>query len=328
MGLDRFGVHIQYRSMAKDTSQSWYFHDLSDSRLNIVPSNTTTVDVNNTNKIISGGGNIVDGGDIVTIFEVLTTSEYDETKITHNHNLAKSQKFSMLPTDWTNFELTFYSEFLLMNANSKLEIFGRSGKHVNGKPCEGTKYSTTITSDGHFVGTIKRFHSGGTQFLQDDGVLGDVEGQRVGIKFIVYNNTYDSNPTAVNLECYIDRFGDNIWELACQFSDVGYTTAPTLPCGDLNTAMITWGGPIVGLKLINIPIGGITIEKFSVREIDALAPKFDLLPPEVVVDPEYVSPPTSPPSTGYRTDLDDDDWDDDTDYPLPPWGEPGDNPGV
>lgn len=324
MTLDRFQVHMQYRSMAKDTAQSWYFNNLDDSRLNVIPSNTTTVDTNNPNKIISGGGSITDGGETVTTFEVLTTSGYDETKVIHNHNLAKSQKFAMLPTDWTNIEVTFYADFLIMNPNSRLEIFGRSGRHVNGRPCEGTKYSMHITSDGHFVTNIKRFHSGGTQFLQDEGVLGDVEGQRVGIKFIMYNNTYDSNPTAVNLECYVDRFGDNVWEMVCQFSDIGYLTAPTLPCGTLDTAMITWGAPIAGLKLINIPIGGITIEKFSIREIDALAPKFDLLPEPVVVDPEAVSAPTAPPSTGYRTDLDDDDWDVDLTYPPPAWGDPGD----
>lgn len=325
MGLDRFQVHMQYRSMAKDTAQSWYFHDLDDSRLNVIPSNTTTVDTNDPNKIISGGGSITDGGETVTTFEVLTTSGYDETKIIHNHNLAKAQKFAMLPTDWTNIEITFYVHFLTMNPDSRLEIFGRSGRHVNGRPCEGTKYSHTITSDGHFISNIKRFHSGGTQMLMDDGVLGDVEGQRVGIKSVIYNNTYDPNPTAVNLECFVDRFGDNVWEMACQFSDIGYTTAPTLPCGNLDTAMITWGAPIAGLRLINIPIGGITFEKFSIREIDALAPKFDLLPEPEVVDPEAVSAPTSPPSTGYRTDLDDDDWDDDTTYPPPPWGDPGDN---
>jgi hypothetical protein len=323
--LDRFDVHMEYRSaLLRDNSQSWYFQDLNDSRLNIIPSINTSVDINDPNRIISGGGTVSDNGDIVTTFEILTTSGYDDTKIIMNHNLAKAQTFMMLPTDWTNFELTFYIEFLNINANSRIEMFGRSGRHINGRPCEGTKYDLVITSDGHFRGNIKHFHSGGLEFLQDNAVLGDIEGQTIGVKFIVYNIPDDDNPTAVKVEGYIDRFSNNIWDMIYEYTDNG-TKNTFLLCGDISTNIITWGGPIVGLRLINVPIGGVAIKKLSNREIDATASKIDILPEPAVIDPEAVSAPTAPPSTGYRTDLLDDQ-DDDIYTGLPTWGDPGDNP--
>lgn len=322
--LDRYGVHIQYRSsISNDNSQSWYFQDLQDSRLNVIPPDNTSVDPNDTNRIITGGGAVSDNGDIVTTFEFLTTSDYQETKIIMDHNKAKAQKFMMLPTDWTNFEITGYFEFLNIDPNSSIEFFGRSGRHANGRPCEGTKYNLVITSDGHFRGNLKHFHSGGLEFLQDVGVLGDIEGQSVGIKFIVYNNTYDSNPSAVRIESYIDRFGDNVWEPVYSYSDNG-TKNTFLPCGDQSTNMVSWGGPIVGIRIINVPLGGVAMSKLSSREIDALISQVDILPEPAVIDPEAVSAPTSPPSDGYRTDLVD--TQDDDIYNLPPWGDPGDNP--
>jgi len=307
----------------KDNSQSWYFQNLDDSRLNIIPPNTTSVDVNDSTRIISGGGMIADNGDTVTTFEIFTTSGYDDTKVIMNHNLTKAQKFMMLPTDWTNFELTFYIEFLIFNANSKIEMYGRSGRHINGRPCEGTKYDLIVTSDGHLRGNIKHFHSGGLEFLHDEPVLGDVEGQKVGIKFIVYNIPDDDNPTAVRVEGYIDRFNDNIWDLVYEHTDNG-TKNTFLKCGDISTNIITWGGPIVGLRLINVPIGGVAITDFSNREIDINVSKVDILPEPVPVDPEWVSPPVAPPATTIRPD-EDDEYDDDV-YELPSWGDPGDNP--
>lgn len=322
---DRQDVHMQYKSAATSNTQSWYFTDMSDSRFNITPSNTTTIDENNPNRMITGGGAVMDGGNNVVLMEIFTTSGYDETKVTQDHNAAKSQGFLMLPTDWLNFELGGYFEFMIANPNCRLELFGRSGKHVNGRPCEGIKYSIDITCDGVIRSAIKHWHSGGIEPLEQNSILGDIEGERIGIKFIVYNNHVNiNNVTAVRIEVFIDRFADNNWEKYFEYTDTGEKTN-YLKCGDTSTKMIKWGGPIVGLNIINFPIGGLAIDKLSVREIDALAPKVEIPIPAAPIDPDYVSPPTAPPSTGYRTDLDDDDWDDDLDYPIPPWGEPGDN---
>lgn len=316
---------MEYKSsVLQDNSQSWYFAGLEDSRLNIIPSNTTIIDENDPNRIITGGGGISENGsNLVTTFEILTTSGYDETKITTDHNQAKSQKFMMLPTDWINFEVTCYLECMECTPSSRVEFYGRSGRHINGRPCEGTKYDLVVTSDGHLRGNIKHFHSGGLEFLQDNAVFGDLEAQKVGIKFVVYNNN-DSAPTAVRVEGFVDRFSDNIWERTYEYTDTGSKNV-YLKCGDENTNMVTWGGPILGLKIIDFPSGGLAITKLSARSIDALAPKVTIEPPAAPFDPEAVSAPTAPPSTGYRTDLSDDDWDDDLDYGLPEWGELGDN---
>jgi len=315
---------MEYKSsVLQDNSQSWYFVDLEDSRLNIIPSNTTVVDVNNVNRIITGGGAISDNGsNLVTLFEILTTSGYDETKIIRDHNQAKANRFMMLPTDWINFEITCYLDFMDTNPNSSVELFGRSGRHINGRSYEGTKYDLVVTADGHLKGNIKHFHSGGLEFLQDNAVFGDLEGQRVGIKFIVYNNSNEPNPTAVRIEGMVDRFADNIWEKAYEYTDTG-TKNIYLKHGDETTNMITWGGPIVGIRVIDFPSGGLAIDKLSVRSIDALAPKIVIPPIPAVFDPEAVSPPVAPPSTTYRTDLLDE-YDDDI-YELPSWGDPGDN---
>jgi hypothetical protein len=79
------------------------------------------------------------------------------------------------------------------------------------------------------------------------------------------------------------------------------------------------------VEIRNFPDMGIAIDKFSVREIDALAPKVVIPTPAVPFDPEAVSPPTAPPSTTYRTDLTDTQ-DDDVYTGLPDWGDLGDNP--
>jgi hypothetical protein len=208
--------------------------------------------------------------------------------------------------------------------NSRIEIFGRSGKHVNGRPCEGIKYNMVISSDGYFRGNIKHFHSGGLQELHGNSVLGDVNGRKIGIKFIVYNNNSNiNNVTAVRIEALVDVLDDNNWQRVFDFTDTGEKSI-YLKCGDENTKIISWGGPIIGINIFNFPLGGLALEKMSVREIDALSPKVTIPTPPAPVDPEAVSAPVAPPSTSIRADGDDL-YDDDI-YELPSWGDPGDNP--
>ena len=308
-------------------SQSWYFTDLNDSRLNIVPPNTVIIDPNNPNRIITGGGIERYRGDLTTTFEILTTSGYDPTKITMDHRKNKAQKYMMQPTDWTNVEVTGYFEFLETNPNSEISIFARSGKHEPGRSCEGTFYRTNINANGKVRCDMKHWHSGGYEILDNaTGHIGDLEMMRIGLKFIVFNSP-DFN--TVNIKALVDMTGgDDLWMQVCNVIDTGDTSDRFLKCGDETTKVITWGGPIVGIEIKNFPSGGMAIDKLSVREINAFQPKVIVDPPAAPFDPEAVSPPSAPPSDDYRTDLTDDDWDDDTDYPLPPWGDPGDNPGV
>jgi len=318
---------MEYKSSTV-SGQSWYFTDLGDSRLNIVPPNrnNVSVDVNNPNRVITGGGAVTDNGDTLTLFEILTNSAYNETKIQQDHIKYKAQNAIMTETtDWTNFEVTFYAEFLEVNPNSEIAIYGRSGRHIRGRPCEGTYYRVAIRADGNMRCDAKHWHPGGTDVLEPrGGALGDLEMMRIGIKFIVFTN---KDRSTVTLKSLVDMAGNNTWTEMCYVIDNGSlnTSNSYLRCGDETTKVITWGGPIIGVEIRNFPVDGIAIDKWSVREIEALAPKVTIPIPAVPFDPEAVSAPTAPPSTGYRTDLDDDDWDDDLDYPIPPWGEPGDN---
>src|SRR6187401_516468 len=141
-------MSMEYKS-SQVSAQSWYFTDLDDSRLNVVPPNrnNVSIDMNNPNRLITGGGAVTDNGDTVTLFEIFTNTEYNETKISQDHIKYKAQNAIMeSTTDWTNFEVTFYAEFMAVNANSEIAIFGRSGRHVKGRPCEGTFYRVAIKS--------------------------------------------------------------------------------------------------------------------------------------------------------------------------------------
>ena len=321
---------MEYKSSSGVSGQSWYFTDLDDSRLNIVPPNiinNVSIDPNNTNRVIVGSGAVTDNGDIVTLFEIFTNSAYNETKIPSDHIKFKAQNAIMTEsTDWTNFEVTFYAEFMSVNPNSEIAIYGRSGRHVRGRPCEGTYYRLVVRADGNMRCESKHWHPGGTDALDPrGGSLGDLEIMRMGFKFIVFTN---KDGRTVTVRALVDMNANNTWTEMCYVIDNGELSGMSnsyLRCGDETTKVITWGGPIIGVEVRNFPEMGMAIDKWSVREIDALAPKVNIPIPTVPIDPEAVSAPTAPPSTGYRTDLSDDDWDDDTTYPLPLWGDPGDN---
>ena len=168
---------MEYKS-SSTSAQSWYFTDLDDSRLNIVPPNrgNITIDENNNNRLITGGGAVTDNGDVLTLFEISTNSLYNETKIPSNHVEFKAQNAIMeQTTDWTNFEVTFYAEFMAVNSNSEIAVYGRSGKHVRGRPCEGTYYRVAIKADGNMRCDSKHWNPGGTDVLEPrGGALGDL----------------------------------------------------------------------------------------------------------------------------------------------------------
>jgi hypothetical protein len=323
---------MEYKS-STTSGQSWYFTDTDDSRLNIVPPNrnNVSIDMNNSNRMITGGGAVTDNGDTVTLFEIFTNSAYNETKISQDHIKYKAQKAIMeATTDWTNFEVTLYAEFMAVNDNSEIAIYGRSGRHIKGRPCEGTYYRVAIKSNGNMRCDAKHWHPGGTDPIEPrGGALGDLEMMRIGLKFIVYTNK-DGN--TVTIRCLVDMNGSNTWTDMCYVIDNGSLSSSNsyVRCGDETTKVITWGGPIIGVEIRNFPLDGIAIDKWSVREIDALSPKVTIPVPAPPVDIYYVTPPTTPPSTGLRTGDDTDEWDDDdwTDggaHTIPPWGDPGDN---
>ena len=274
---------MEYKSSLV-SAQSWYYTALDDSRLNIVPPNRNNVmvDENNPNRIMVGGGGLADSGDVVTLFEIFTNSEYKETEIPTDHIKFKAQNAIMTETtDWTNFEITFYAEFMALNADSEISIYGRSGRHIMGRPCEGTFYRLTIKADGHMRCDKKHWHPGGVDSLEPrSGSMGDLEMMRVGLKFIVFTN---KDRKTVTLRALVDMDGSNVWSEMCYVNDDGTlgTANANLKCGDQTTRVITWGGPIIGLEIKNFPPEGIAIDKWSVREIDALSPKITIPIPKI-----------------------------------------------
>jgi hypothetical protein len=318
---------MEYPSLrGGNNTQSWYFTDLEDTRFNIIPLDisATVVDPNNANRIITGGGIEKYRGDQTTTFEILTTSGYNPSKMIMNHVQNRAQKFGMLPTDWTNVEITCYIEMMQTTPDSEISFFARSGKHEMGRPCEGTFYRVTIKANGHIRCDMKHWHPGGYEVLDNaTGHVGDLEMMRFGFKFVVFNNPDSSD--SVIIKSFMDMHADDNWNQVCYVIDTGDTSDRFKLCGDENTKVISWGGPIVGLEIRNFPEHSVAIDKLSVREIDVVRPKMSMLPQPAVFDPEAVSPPVAPPSDGYRVGLDDDDWDDDTYYEVPSWMDPGDN---
>ena len=72
-------------------------------------------------------------------------------------------------TDWTNFEITFYAEFMAVNTNSEIAIYGRSGRHIRGRPCEGTYYRLAIEANGNMRCDSRHWFPGGTDILEPRG---------------------------------------------------------------------------------------------------------------------------------------------------------------
>lgn len=256
-------------SSSKTNPQSWYFDRLNkDSRTEgdhvfLAPAIENIQNKNRT-KIIAKLDEII-GHLHEHLLSVKSTTGYDESKIEHNHVKCKAQGYSHAMNDWKDVEMTAYIKFLVTDPESCFYMYARSGKHVEGKPCEGTKYAMCLNPDGTINAEKELWHPGGYSYFPKVSILGDIEGQRVGMKFILYNKPDDNN--SVMLECYIDINADNKWRKVYSVIDSGEGEEGFTKCGDETTKTITWGGPIIGFRGRHIPDGGIEIDNMSVREI-------------------------------------------------------------
>lgn len=306
MTNDRKGIYMCYSS-SKDNPQSWYFSNLEDSRLSGVETNVTQVP--DTVKIVTGGGD----NQLIT---VTTTSNYRESEIIRNHKQCKALGYMMHVNDFKNVEMTCYAKYLNTNPSSYISMYARSGMHVVGRPCEGTKYEVRFYPNGVISGVAEHWHSGGyVEFNDNVAVLGNIENKRVGLKFICYN---DPTNTAATIEGWADLDADNKWTRFYEHTEFGDGTDNKYSkCGDATTNVITWGGPLAVFRIFNVPINGIEIDSMSIREID---PHSAFVGP--MVDPNQVdswSRPTAPPSDEYFAGDATDDWDDDVNYPDVTW---------
>jgi hypothetical protein len=309
--------------------QSWYFTGIVDSRLEVP--NGVIVNAIDTGLGAAAGSHALEivGGQTAQVRDhlvsILTTSGYKQSLIELNHVHAKAKEAAMIrTTDWKNVEITFYCKIPVTENPVDMDpphllVTVRGGKKSAGRPCEGTHYGIKIFNDGRIGSERMHWYSGGRIFFDTVSVLGNIEDKRIGIKVIVYNNKEN---TAVTIDVLVDINEDNKWITVYSYTDTGIGEAH-LRCGDETTRVITWGGPVITIQGVHIP--KVVIDSLSVREIDPFIPKIDLSKLPVKPDPEFVSPPDFPPTDIHRIDFDDDSWDDDLTYPLPPWGEPGDN---
>lgn len=256
MGNDRFGVAMKYPSSIVNP-QSWYYSNLQDSRVDGESgfAAVTTDGIGVTNGITNTDSTL-------SKLMVSTTSGYRESEIETSHRKAKVQKYMMAATDWRNVEITAYIKFLdSVSDKSYFAIDARSGKHVNGRPCEGTHYSIQFTPGGIIRSERKHWHSGGYVKFGGESVLGDIEGQRIGVKAIIYNGGLN-----VILESHVDINGNNKWKKSYDYTDEGLGHE-YFKCGSFNTRVISWGGPLINFRCENIPANGIVIDNMSIREI-------------------------------------------------------------
>lgn len=254
-------------SPSRTNPQSWYFDQLEDdSRLEGSRVFHKPSDSNGNKKIIAklNDLNSVDGHTDEHLLSIKSTTGYDESLIQTDHVKAKAQGYSHAMNDWKDVEMTAYIKFLETEPMSCFYMYARSGKHLEGKPCEGTKYAMCINPDGSINGEKELWHPGGYVYFPSVSILGDLEGKRIGAKFILYNVLDGSNN--VMLECYVDINENNRWKKVYSHMDTG-EGLEYIKCGDETTKTITWGGPIAGFRGRFIPDNGIELDSLSVREV-------------------------------------------------------------
>lgn len=254
MGNDRFGVAMIHPS-AIVNPQSWYYTNLQDSRVD---------GEGDFKQLISDNinGEITNTNPTSAKLMISTTTGYRESEIEMSHRKAKVQRYLMSATDWRNVESTAYVKFLDgIGEDGYFAMDCRSGKHAQGRPCEGTYYSMQFSPGGMIRSERKHWHPNGVVRFGGESILGDIEGQRVGLKSIVYNGGL-----GVVLEAHVDINGNNKWRKMYDYNDVGLGNE-FFKCGSYNTRVISWGGPLINFRCENIPAESIVIDSLSIREI-------------------------------------------------------------
>lgn len=193
---------------------------------------------------------------------IMTSSRYAQTQVTQDHDKCSAQKFMMKQNDWRDVEITGQIKFVdAMMEGAKVNVFARSGDIT--RPCEGTGYGVQLSPDGIVRCMLRQWYPGGEMELDSSsGTAGDIEDKWIGFKVCIYNDQTDQH---VIIEAWIDENNNNQFQKVCSTTDTGMGNAGER-CGTNPNEVITWGGPLVVLNLVDC--GDVFFRYLSVREID------------------------------------------------------------
>jgi hypothetical protein len=122
--------------------------------------------------------------------------------------------------EWQDVEMTGY--FKLLDSDDEITMIARHGESYHDEDgCEALGYYGMINSDGDAYFKKKLYHGDGgysDKVGVEEGAIGELEDEWVGVKFAVYNEGDDE----VKLELWADEGDeDNDWEKIAEYTDDG-----------------------------------------------------------------------------------------------------------
>ncbi|MGE0545504.1 MAG: hypothetical protein AB7O24_28455 [Kofleriaceae bacterium] len=278
--LDAFGLTMVYPTKAGKSVWVMAADPLDDSRAPTEYSNSPNFAAND------------DGSFKVTKSQVRwnvyqANGFHEDTLVLDQGELAK-RGYMQDTMDWKNVEVTAYYRVLhytssTTNGPAHIEhVMGGARQTndsdvVNGFPmtCEASSYHANLyppTGRAKYEKDLRHTDGYSTNNPQDTNATTPFADEHdwVGYKTVKY---VLPDGLSVKLESYIDRDGTNSWQKIFEFTDDG-TWGPTQGmigsgCGGGEYTVITWGGPIVGLRWDNID--DMDVKWATVREIDPTA---------------------------------------------------------
>lgn len=195
-----------------------------------------------------------------------------------NHAFIASTGVMYRSNDFRDVEMTGYFDCRGVTniANARIQFFARSAEIGEEKQwCPGSMYMGELAMDGRFRWVkCQYWESCFEREWVDAGQVGlgtDLAARPLGwfgIKIVIHNVDIGDRMLGVKLHLYVDRNNNNSWTPIgnAEVLDNGNWGSDGEPCGGHPDQIITWGGPLVTIRLEGDP--AIIFNKLSVREID------------------------------------------------------------
>ena len=140
MPSDRWNIKKIYPESLRNP-MSFYIADILDNRIDTEGSNLL-------NMVKEGDVFYFTEGNDLGIYNIMSNSVYDRTKINQNHAECAAIKYMHDYRDWLNFELTFYFQ-CHSQGSGYISMRGRGGKqHYSNVNCEAFAYIAFLETSG------------------------------------------------------------------------------------------------------------------------------------------------------------------------------------